>query len=314
MSTANQTTADKNTVFDIGSITKSFTTLLSADMANRGTVNLNDSIEKYFPATVKVPTYNGQHITLESLATHTSGLPDNPPNMPLTGPGFQKYTLQQMYQALSSIKLTRAPGSKYNYSNFGTGLLGNILASKDGMPYEQLVIDRILNVLGMNSTRATLSDALKSRLAIGHMNGHPLPIIENPLPYAPAGAFSSTASDMMKYLAANIGLTKTNLSSAMQISHQTRFNTNMTGFSGHDRIYVGLAWFTTASPDIGKTGIIIWDNGLFNGYNSFIGFNPNKQRGVVILCSTIQRNLLVSQTGFGPYDDLSNLIWNLLNH
>jgi len=149
----------------------------------------------------------------------------------------------------------------------------------------------------MNSTRATLSDALKSRLAIGHMNGHPLPIIENPLPYAPAGAFSSTASDMMKYLAANIGLTKTNLSSAVQISHQTRFNTNMTGFSGHDRIYVGLAWFTIASPDIGKTGIIIWDNGLFNG------FNPNKQRGVVILCSTIQRNFLVSQTGFGPYDD-----------
>jgi D-alanyl-D-alanine-carboxypeptidase/D-alanyl-D-alanine-endopeptidase len=97
MSTANQTTADKSTVFDIDSITKSFTTLLLADMANRGTVNLNDSIEKYLPATVKVPTYNGQHITLESLATHTSGLPDNPPNMPLTGPGFQKYTLQQIY-------------------------------------------------------------------------------------------------------------------------------------------------------------------------------------------------------------------------
>jgi CubicO group peptidase (beta-lactamase class C family) len=74
-------------------------------MTNRGTVNLNDSIEKYLPATVKVPTYNGQHITLESLATHTSGLPDNPPNMPLTGPGFQKYTLQQMYQALSRIKV-----------------------------------------------------------------------------------------------------------------------------------------------------------------------------------------------------------------
>jgi hypothetical protein len=89
---------------------------------------------------------------------------------------------------------------------------------------------------------------------------------------------------------------------------------HVTGFSGDSRIYIGLAWFTTASPGIGKTGIIIWDNGLFNGYNSFIGFNPNKQRGVVILCSTIQRNLLVSQIGFGPYDDLSNLIWNLLNH
>ena len=65
--------SDKNTVFDIGSITKSFTTLLLADMANRGIVNLNDSIEKYLPATVKVPTYNGQHITLESLA-HDFGI------------------------------------------------------------------------------------------------------------------------------------------------------------------------------------------------------------------------------------------------
>ena len=79
MSAANQTTVDQNTLFGIGSITKSFTTLLLADMANRGLVNLNDPIEKYLPASVKVPTYNGQHITLESLATHTSGLPDNPP-------------------------------------------------------------------------------------------------------------------------------------------------------------------------------------------------------------------------------------------
>jgi CubicO group peptidase (beta-lactamase class C family) len=65
MSIANQTTVDKNTVFDIGSITKSFTTLLLADMANRGIVNLNDSIGKYLPSTVKTPTYNGQQITLE---------------------------------------------------------------------------------------------------------------------------------------------------------------------------------------------------------------------------------------------------------
>jgi len=96
------------------------------------------------PLQLKFPTYNGQHITLEDLATHTSGLSDNPPNMPLNGPGVQNYTLQQMYQALSSTKLASAPGSKYNYSNFGMGLLDNILSSKAGIPYEQLVIDRIV--------------------------------------------------------------------------------------------------------------------------------------------------------------------------
>jgi CubicO group peptidase (beta-lactamase class C family) len=258
MSAANQTTVDKNTVFGIGSITKSFTTLLLADMANRGIVNLNDPIKRYLPTTVKVPTYNnnGRQITLEDLATHTSGLPHDPPNMPLNGPGFQKYTLEQMYQALSSIRLSNVPGSKYHYSNFGMALLGNILSSKARMPYEQLVINRILNVLGMNSTRFSVSDTLKSRLAIGHRNGLELPTIENPLPYVPAGGLYSTASDMVKYLAANMGLTKTtitttnsnnnnNLSTAMQISHQQRYNTNLTGFRGYSRIYIGLAWFTT---------------------------------------------------------------------
>ena len=342
ISTAKQTTVDKNTVFGIGSITKSFTTLLLADMANRGIVNLNDPIKRYLPTTVKVPTYNnnGRQITLEDLATHTSGLPHDPPNMPLNGPGFQKYTLEQMYQALSSIRLSNVPGSKYHYSNFGMALLGNILSSKARMPYEQLVINRILNVLGMNSTRFSVSDTLKSRLAIGHRNGLELPTIENPLPYVPAGGLYSTASDMVKYLAANMGLTKTtittksnnnnNLSTAMQISHQQRYNTNLTGFRGHSRIYIGLAWFTTivttptTTDMLGTVGgldttaannnnIIIWDNGQFNGYNSFIGFNPHKHRGVVILCSGVQRNLRVSQIGFGPYDDLSDLIWNLLN-
>jgi serine-type D-Ala-D-Ala carboxypeptidase/endopeptidase len=313
MSTANQTTVDKNTIFAIGSVTKTLTTLLLADMANRGVFNLNDSIEKYLAPTVQVPTYNGQHITLESLATHTSGLPDNPPNMPLTDPGFQKYTLAQMYQALSSIKLTRAPGSKYNYSNFGVGLLGNILASKAGMPYEQLVIDRVLNLLGMNSTRITLSEPLKSRLAIGHINGHPLPITRNPLPFSPAGGFYSTGADLAKYLSANMGLTKTNLSRAMQESHLVRSYTNMTGFGGHGKIYIGLGWFTTANYNPGPSGNLTWDNGLFNGYNSFIGFNPSTGKGIVILCSGLQPNLLVSQIGFGPYDKLSTLLWNLLN-
>jgi CubicO group peptidase (beta-lactamase class C family) len=320
MSNANQTSVNKNTLFDIGSLTKTLTTLLLAQMADDGIVNLNDPIEKYLPATVKVPMFNGQHITLGNLATHTSGLPDNPPNMPLTGPGFQKYTFEQMYQALSNIQLTRAPGSVYNYSNFGMALLGDILASKAGMPYEQLVIDRILNILGMDSTRITLSDQLKLRLAAGHFNGVELPTtIENPLPLAPAGSFRSTASDMAKYLSTNMGLTKTTLYSAMQQSHLMRLNTNMKVFGGHGGIYIGLGWFTTTvnnnnnntnHPHTNES--IIWDNGIFNGYNSFIGFNLAKHKGIVILCSAIQRNLLVSQIGFGPFDRLSTLIWNLL--
>jgi serine-type D-Ala-D-Ala carboxypeptidase/endopeptidase len=95
------------------------------------------------------------------------------------------------------------------------GLLGDILASKAGTPYEQLVINRILNGLGMNSTRITLSDQLKSSLAFGHFNGYEVPAIKNPVPLAPAGSFRSTAADLAKYLSVNMGLTKTNLSPAI---------------------------------------------------------------------------------------------------
>ncbi len=93
---------------------------------------------------------------------------------------------------------------------------------------------------------------------------------------------------MTKYLAASMGLTKTNLSSAMEISHQPRFNTSIRGFGGHSRVYVGLAWFTTyTSNTSGITEKLIWDNGQFNGYNGFIGFNPNTHLGVVILCNGV---------------------------
>lgn len=80
LSNANPITVDKDTIFAIGSITKVFTTILLADMVDHGLVNLDDPIEKYLPTRVKVPTYNGQKMTLENLATHTSGLPEFPGN------------------------------------------------------------------------------------------------------------------------------------------------------------------------------------------------------------------------------------------
>src|SRR6185312_8078882 len=81
ISKANNIPVNESTIFDIGSITKTFTTLLLADMVKQGIVNLNDPIEKYLPANVKVPQYNGIKITLEDLATHTSGLPEWPSNI-----------------------------------------------------------------------------------------------------------------------------------------------------------------------------------------------------------------------------------------
>jgi CubicO group peptidase (beta-lactamase class C family) len=222
-------------------------------------------------------------------------------------------TRQLFYESLSNITLTHAPGSNFSYSDMGMALLGDTLASKAGIPYEQLVIDKILNVLGMNSTRITLSDnTLLSRLALGHGNGteFPLSVFPNPaFPYglAPAGSLHSSASDLVKYLSANMGLVETILDDAMQDSHKIRLYTNQSGVEGYD-VYIGLGWFTTTN--FGSQ--IIWHNGGVLGYNAFAGFNPTTQRGVVILASTMVQDISVANVGFGPHDKLSSMIWNLL--
>jgi D-alanyl-D-alanine-carboxypeptidase/D-alanyl-D-alanine-endopeptidase len=129
----------------------------------------------------------------------------------------KNYTFDQLYQALSNTTITIDPGSKYEYSTFGIGLLGNILAVKADMhSYEELVTDKILNVLGMDSKSINLSDAQRARLAIGHPNGQELPEWNTSNPIASAGALYSSVNDMLKFVSANIGLIKTKLDSAIE--------------------------------------------------------------------------------------------------
>jgi serine-type D-Ala-D-Ala carboxypeptidase/endopeptidase len=230
MSKANNSAVNENTIFGIGSITKVFTTILLADMVQEGLIKLNDPVDKYLPANVNAPQYNGTKITFEDLASHISGLPEFPPNY---CPSFakanpqtpdkkiqfvldlmsctKKYTFDQFHQGLSNITIPREPNLKFEYSTFGSALLGNILTLKSNMSsYEELVAKRILDVLGMSSTSINLSDEQKSRLATGHLSGRELPMVNLSIPESPAaaGGLYSSASDMLKFISTNIGLIK----------------------------------------------------------------------------------------------------------
>src|SRR5919199_1432153 len=292
ISKANSTKVNGSTIFDTASITKTFTTTLLADMVKQGLVNLDDPIEKYIPTTVKVPTYNRHKITLEDLATHTSGLPDFPAGWIRN----HTYTTQQAYNFLSNTPLQSEPGIKANYSDFGMGLLGHILSIRAGVPYAQLVKDRILSVLGMdstgiamNSTAITLSDALKSRLAKGHIGGKEVNLEFIPEAIQGAGALHSTANDLLKYLAANMNLIHTSINDIIQETHLIRHEYPQAPslhFDSKDNkslsaSYVGLGWFI--DTNLGTE--VITHSGGIDGYSSFIGFNPTKQQGVVLLCS-----------------------------
>jgi serine-type D-Ala-D-Ala carboxypeptidase/endopeptidase len=264
-------------------------------MVNRGLINLDDPIEKYLPDDVKVPTYDGYMIRVENLATHTSGLPDFPEGWNRN----QSYTNEQVYRFLSNITLQMEPGVFANYSDFGMDILGHILAIKSGISYENLAKDRILNVLGMNSTgiamistSVTYPDTFNLRLAKGHSGGEEVGLEFIPEALQPAGALYSTANDLMKYLSANLGLIKTKINDILQETHlitseyqqppATRGAAEL--FSSNKSLttsYVGLGWFI----DTNLGAEIIQHSGSIDGYSSFIGFNPDKQVGLVELCS-----------------------------
>ena len=337
LSNSNNATVDENTIFSIGSTTKVFTTILLADMVNKGLINLDDPIEKYLPSHVSVPQFNGHKITVEDLATHTAGLPEFPENYcsefdpAKTGVHdsvqyrtdvfncTKNYDFDQFYKALSNTTLIREPGSKVEYSTFGMGLLGHLLTLKSNMSsFDELLKHNMLDVLGMNDTSFVLSDSQKSRLAVGHLNSEELPTLNFSSPIAPGGGLHSTVSDILKFLSANIGLIKTTLGDAMQESHLIRHSTEQilpnnlqaSDKNNNSGLYVGLGWFITTN--FGHE--IVWHNGAtMGGYNAYMAFNPTTEKGIVILCSTDISDINVTTISFKQDDDLSSLIWKLLN-
>ena len=298
MSTAHNIPVNQNTFFNIGSITKTFTTLLLADMVKQGIVNLNDPVEKFLPPSVKVPQFNGKKITLEDLADHTSGLPEWPSNVWLNdtvGDINPNYNVTQLYQALSDTKLTREPGAQVQYSSFGIGLLGHILSlESDGISYEELVKDRILDVLGMNDTKIALSqNETNNRFSVGHLGGKEIITPRIPTILTDSGAFRSTAPDMLKYVSSNLGLIHTKLDDAMQLGHLIRHSSIIANPMNYSE-YRGLGW--RVLTNFGTETIT--HTGAINGWNAFAGFIPTKQVGVIAMCSCDSIDADMGSLGF----------------
>ncbi|HTX39758.1 MAG TPA: serine hydrolase [Bryobacteraceae bacterium] len=281
-----------DTVFEIGSMTKVFTSLLLMDMTRRGEVALTDPVSKYLPATVKMPERNGRKITLADLSTQSSGLPRMPSNFAPKDPAnpYADYSVQQMYDFLSGYQLTRDIGSQYEYSNLGVGLLGHVLTLRAGMSYEALVRSRICEPLGMADTRVTLTPGMKARLAVGH-NESLQPVANWDIPtFAGAGALRSTVNDMLIFLAANLGYTKTALAQDMadEVSIRKPAGPGME---------IAYGWHVQTKDG----SSIIWHNGGTGGYRTYMGYDPKARVGVVVLSNI--------STADGP-DDIGRHLLN----
>lgn len=268
---------DGDTIFEIGSATKVFTGLLLTEMAQQGEVKLDDPIGKYLPPGVKSPERKGREITLLDLALHRSGLPRLPDNFASKDPEapYADYTFENVCAFLSGYALTRDIGALYEYSNLGAGLLGCLLARHAGTNYETLVIGRICRPLGMTSTAIKLSPELKRRFATGHDAAlQPVKSWDFDA-LAGCGAIRSTANDLLKFLAANMGLTSGHLWPAMKRMQEPLGTTDV------PNTQIGIAWHITDRD--GRR--IIWHNGQTAGFHSCVAFDPTNKAGVVLLAN-----------------------------
>ena len=268
---------DGDTVFEIGSITKVFTSLVLADMVERGEVALDDPAVKYLPPGVTMPERGGKQIALIDLATHTSGLPRLPANMApkdLSNP-YADYSVDQLHEFISTYELRRDIGAAHEYSNLGAGLLGHVLARRAGMDFEKLVRLRITGPLAMSSTAIALSDEMTARLAVGH-DTQRRPVGNWDLPtLAGAGGLRSTANDLLTFLAAELDLAETPLKAAMTAQSATHRPTESANLQA-------LGWVITP-PAPGGAGEIAWHSGGTGGFRCFLGLDRQQRRGAVVL-------------------------------
>jgi len=272
--------AQPDSLFPIGSITKTFTALLLAQMAAQGKVRLDEPVRELLPpGTALKPA--GNEITLLDLATQHSGLPAMPSNfMPadLEDP-YADYHVPNLYAYVAQRGLARPPNPPFVYSNLGMGLLGQALANREGSSYGESLQREILGPLRLSDTSVSLSPTQRSRLLQGYSGSDPHEPVRvwNLDALAGAGAIFSTAGDMLTYLEAQLHPENfPSLSAALTASHTLR----ATAAPSDPAQRIALAWFHE------QHAAIYQHNGATAGYTSYAFFSPEQDLAAVVLTNT----------------------------
>lgn len=285
-----------DTVFEIGSMTKTFTAILAVQLQNEGILLLDEPIIKFLPE-LRNSIFDKNKISLHHLLTHTSGISEFSLKIFIsqmfsiisTGKSRiaeYEYDTERFLNYLSTLKVKNSPESLWMYSNLGFGLVGKVLERITGDSYEDLVKSRICNVLDMKDTGIDVFESYKNRLATGYSfrnkqtNYWNVPAIEA------AASLRSTASDMIKFLNANLGLSQTPLSKVFEYCHNTKINSKIplsmkffTKSVGISLSSFRLGWFVF--PHGNRT--ILGHDGGTQGFSSFMCMDLERQSAAVIL-------------------------------
>ncbi|XAM00261.1 serine hydrolase [Phycisphaeraceae bacterium D3-23] len=269
---------DDRTLYEIGSISKTFTGLLLARGVVEGDWQLDDPVSRYLPGDIELP----DGVTLRRLSTHTSGVPRMPADFaPATmDDPYVDYGTEQMHATLRTMEMSYAPGEGAEYSNLAVGLLGTVMAEQRGVSYEQMLRDEVLAPLRMRHTTIALSDRQERHFAAPHSgDGEPAHRWDFEA-LAGAGAIRSDVRDMLRYAEAQLDPEETPLAEAIALTH--RRHTDPEGPSLGQGL--GLGWFILDTQ--GDIITAMGHGGQTGGYACFLGFDRANNFAVVVLTNT----------------------------
>ena len=277
---------DSLSVFELASTSKLFTTSTLQLLVDERQVKLEDKIQTFLKDKVKISS-SGQNTTILHLATHLSGFPSLPNSfiakMTDERNPYKDLVTQDIYNYLRTCEDKQAEGN-YDYSNFGMGLLGHLLEIKSRTKYEKLVSQKLLDPLQMKNTFVTVDSTNKNSIVQGYdENGNEAPIwTDNVL--TGAGSFLSNASDMVKFIKANLRENETTISKSLIQTHKRQLNGE-----------TGLGWILPSNADklLGNTDIV-WHNGMAGGYASYLAVDKTNGFGIIVLS-----NKAVDVSAFG---------------
>ncbi|MGY3213308.1 serine hydrolase domain-containing protein [Mucilaginibacter sp. HD30] len=269
-----------STIYEIASVTKTFTGILLAHAILEKRIALNDDVGKYLPQMSANLTFRGVPVKIQHLATHTSGLPK-------FIPGFQKnllpqqmmerynnFSSKQFLDSLAKFSLTEVPGKKFIYSNADAQLIGIILEKVYHKPFAEMLKKYITGPQRMAHTQLELDDLDKQHLAMGYdQNGKAMPGLSWWKNVPAAGYIKSDIADMLRYLKLNVN----EKNAAIALAHRPIFKVAEEGADS-----IGLFWFIRYP--IGKQRIIYHAGGSF-GSTSYCEVRPGETSGIVLLAN-----------------------------
>ena len=305
---------DSATVYEIGQATQVFTSSLFAMMSIRGVINPDEPISAYLPVHVAEPVYEEilcepverltypkdegyglkervtiyvcrpvpssmpQPILVCYLGTHTSGLPQRPSNMKKKSRNpYANYSKEDLYEFLKSYRLPTPVGFDFHYTDLDMALLGHIMELKVGVGFERLLDSCLLSRCGMKNTFISFPENMKGQVSPGYnSHGKETPFWDFDI-MAPAVGLKSTMQDMMKFLSANLTSSHDELFDALNYTHQGRIRFQNKVYGNTE---AGLGWLISQLP-----GNIqyVWQEGVTQGFASYIGFVEPGHYGVVVL-------------------------------